>query len=317
MRVLASYTATLGNAEFPHKMPHSSSSSSSSVRGGAGTSSPQPGVLLNLPYHITVEKKRKALDVLSWGSFPFAMDEHGNLIPNGFSVRTYYKGKWFVARTRVASPEPPASPSLAAQPAVPPAQQEQYQFVCETSEPHCVGDWNPTPSGALQSVVDKLGSSIKCARGSNGALQIGVTYYNVQLAIRKVFCLQSAQAAAAAVARETATATENSGGCTGCEEAGDSLAAVQHDVALPVAAATSTLATTAATTPAVVEEVEATTTTTTAAALRGDSSTSLEEDYQSRKRALVADDLASPSLDWGEAYLLDSGEDDWFPASGF
>ncbi|KAH9260988.1 hypothetical protein BASA81_000684 [Batrachochytrium salamandrivorans] len=293
-------------------MPHSSIIIHSS--GGGGASSPEPGVLLNLPYHITVEKKRKALDVLSWGSFPFALDEHGNLIPNGFSVRTYYKGKWFVASTRVAT-QPPVPPTIL--PAVPPTQQEQYQFVCETSEPHCVGDWNPTPSGALQSVVDKLGSSIKCARGSNGALQIGVTYYNVQLAIRKVFCLQSThlvQAVAVGVAANTNSGKNSS--CTECEEAGDSLAAVQHDVALLPAVATG-----AATTPATTAAVAATT-------LHRESSTSsvgtshsrqgeVEEDYQARKRVLVMDELASPPLDWGEAYLLDSGEEDWFPAMGF
>lgn len=139
--------------------------------------------LQNVPYHITVEKKRKAVDVQSWGSAPFALDDHKNVIPHGFVVKTYYKGKWFTASTRVFPATHVSDCEGGTQPS------EEYQFICEI-DPVCVGEWSSTSSAALQSVVTKLGPKIKCARGSNGALQIGVTYPNVQQAIRQVFALE-------------------------------------------------------------------------------------------------------------------------------
>lgn len=125
------------------------------------------------PYHLTVETKRKAVDVLNWGSAPFVRDSHGNLIPHGFTVKTFYKGKRFIASTRVVNPEGGKLPHA------------EYQFV--SLEPPIEGQWNWTSSGALQNVLDKLGNRVKCVRGTNGALQIGVTYPNVQAVLRRVF----------------------------------------------------------------------------------------------------------------------------------
>lgn len=130
--------------------------------------------MLELPFHITVESKRKAVDVLSWGQAPIILDQNDHLIPHGFQVKTYYKGKWYVATTRVCYLPGARHPHA------------EYQFAL-VDTPHVCGEWNWTSSGALQSVLDRLGARVKCVRGTNGALQIGITYPNVQRAIREVF----------------------------------------------------------------------------------------------------------------------------------
>ncbi|KAH9256460.1 hypothetical protein BASA81_005374 [Batrachochytrium salamandrivorans] len=136
--------------------------------------SPSSSDKLELPFHITVESKRKAVDVLSWGQAPIILDQNDHLIPHGFQVKTYYKGKWYVATTRVCYLSGARHPHA------------EYQFAL-LDTPQVCGEWNWTSSGALQSMLDRLGTRVKCVRGTNGALQIGITYPNVQRAIREVF----------------------------------------------------------------------------------------------------------------------------------
>lgn len=123
---------------------------------------------------VTVEPNRKSVYIVDFGSLPFAADEEGKLVPNGFQVRTKANKRWWIATVRVS-----AATLIA-----------EYQFVCENDRERGTGDWMDSPTGAFQNANGpaKLNDA-KYHKGTNGALLIGVKYANIQLAIRNHFTL--------------------------------------------------------------------------------------------------------------------------------
>ncbi|KAH9260022.1 hypothetical protein BASA81_001794 [Batrachochytrium salamandrivorans] len=123
---------------------------------------------------VTVEPNRKSVFIVNFGSLPFAADEEGKLVPNGFQVRTKANKRWWIATVRVS-----AATLMA-----------EYQFVCENDRERGTGEWMDSPTGAFQNVNGpaKLNDA-KYHKGTNGALLIGVKYASIQLAIREHFTL--------------------------------------------------------------------------------------------------------------------------------
>jgi hypothetical protein len=113
---------------------------------------------------VTVQKKKKAVLVLNWGSAPFGIEESScrgkAYIPTNFEVETVAARRVWIARTRVNDG------------------MVQYQFEPK-GEPNKSSGWKKSPSGAFCE-VNGIVHNKYYKQGSNGALIIGVTYPSLQ-----------------------------------------------------------------------------------------------------------------------------------------
>jgi hypothetical protein len=121
---------------------------------------------------VTVEKGRKAIVILNFGSNPYVDMHTGLVYPDKFQVRSKTLGLHWLAETRV----------IAASPFV------QYRFTCEKLPEKGTGDWADSPTGAFKDAAwTKLRLKSYIHPQQNGAILIGVSYPNVQELLREKF----------------------------------------------------------------------------------------------------------------------------------
>jgi hypothetical protein len=137
---------------------------------------------------ITVAHAKKEVYIQSYGSAPYAETAKGQLIPNGFCVRTYVSGVVLIASTQVVE------------------NKVSYQFTSEDGKTK--SNWTRTPSKAMNEVQALLKND-RHNKLLSGALMIGVTYPSIQQRIREVTGMaatETSQATTPVVSRKRARA---------------------------------------------------------------------------------------------------------------
>lgn len=118
---------------------------------------------------VTVKPKRKAVDVLSWGREPLAYVD-GNVIPDGFMVRTKMLGELWTVCTRVVD-----------------RNTVMYKFSHDDFE----GSWEPSTGKAWVKINHLMAHTESQARNFTGKentrLILGLAYPSMQREVRLRF----------------------------------------------------------------------------------------------------------------------------------
>lgn len=132
----------------------------------------------------TVEKNRGSVEVLNWGSPPFAQvsTRKGRtaFVPNGFLVITLSNAVLWVGETRVVDDT-----------------RAEYRFVPKDLYSDYVSDcdkeWRGTPTEAYHYAQFVFYNQVEPKRGVNGQLLIGVCYERLQREIARVHAVELAE----------------------------------------------------------------------------------------------------------------------------